>query len=427
MSWIKLNFRSFLLSFLILLIAIFHIGLPLYADLMVSFTIAIILRNWLASLITSIALLSSFIVINFVFEQQIHYRAHEMLAGSQGKYLPNQDIKIVQPYGDLFAIGLQELIMFTPDNALSAIIEPRKIRFVTDKNGYRNRAFQNNPDYILIGDSFVVGNGTTQDETLSEQIANKLDQKIYSLSHPGSPQQYEQYLGNSPFLSDENKNILLFYFEGNDFAEENNLSATFSTNDFNVGHFLKTFVSQLEHYKLLYLNKIYPKKFKLVRIINRKGRLSYLQIYAFIKGLSDAGATKITPKVVVESIGDSKVGFLKTYNDKSLSKSLNTYIWTNKDLLKKIKYVVFIPTKYRVYHELEENIALKTLIKGYEGTAIPVIDLTSTLREVAKRYLSTNRFVFWRDDTHWNGLGISAAAELLADLLRNDSREELSR
>ena len=44
-------------------------------------------------------------------------------------FLLFKDIEFVQPYGDLFAIGMQ-------DKALSEIVEPRKIRFVTDKNGF---------------------------------------------------------------------------------------------------------------------------------------------------------------------------------------------------------------------------------------------------------------------------------------------------
>jgi len=408
MNWIKNKYFEFLLIFLIILIGIFHIGLPLYADFIVSFTLTFILRDWRKSLFTMISLIATFIAINFVYEQQINYRAHEMLYTSQGSYLPNKDIEFVQPYGDLFAIGMK-------DKALLEIVEPRKIRFVTDKNGFRNHTFKKNPDYILVGDSFVVGNGTTQEETLHEQMARKLDLEIYSLSFPGTAQDYERSLKNSPFNSNGENNVLLFYFEGNDFNK------IVSKNNFYFIRSLKKLVGQLEYFKSSYLNKIYPLKFKFVRVINRKGRKSYTYLNTFIKSLLGENSVTTNDNVITANIGDSKVGFLKSYIDQSLAKSLDTYVWTDLELLKKVKYIIFIPTKYRVYHNLEENIPLKALIKGYESTSIPIIDMTIALQDAAKHHLDSNEFVYWRDDTHWNGLGISIAAELLGDLLKDNA------
>ena len=77
----------------------------------------------------------------------------------------------------------------------------------------------------------------------------------------------------------------------------------------------------------------------------------------------------------------------------------------------------FIPTKYRAYHNLDANLPLQILTERYNQLNIPVFDLTSILKNEAKRKLEANKFVYWRDDTHWNGAGISTAGDYIATLL----------
>ena len=89
-----------------------------------------------------------------------------------------------------------------------------------------------------------------------------------------------------------------------------------------------------------------------------------------------------------------------------------------KRLLDKVKAIVFIPTKYRVYHNLVVNNPLKILIQNYRNYSIPVIDLTKVLTESAKKELSNDKYLFWRDDTHWNGDGIKIVTEYLSQELK---------
>ena len=396
---------NFLISFFIIQICIFHVGLPLYVDITISILLTFIFRNILVSTITMTIFICLFIFTNLIYDAQIDYRAHEMLSTKNNHYLPNQNIKIVQPFGDLFAIGEQ-------NKNLQEIVEPRKIQFVTDKKGFRNQKINNNNAYLLIGDSFIVGNGTTQTEILSEQMSDRLNKPIYNLSYPGDPMMYEHNLNNNLHLLSEKKNILLFYFEGNDFERVEEKSEII----INSRNFFTEIILKLEELKTNYLNMIYPRNFKFVRIINRKTLPSYVYIKNFITGKTKAYES--FEKISVKKIGNSKVGFLKDYNEITSAKSLKTYVWKDKELLKKIKYVIFIPTKYRVYNKVEKNIPLKVLKKGYESKSIKVIDLTNILQEAANYQIKKNKYVFWRDDTHWNGLGISAVADHLVKQLK---------
>lgn len=56
--------------------------------------------------------------------------------------------------------------------------------WITDEIGYRNNRFYNDPDVILIGDSFLLGISITQDSILSNLLMSKsnTELKIYNLS-----------------------------------------------------------------------------------------------------------------------------------------------------------------------------------------------------------------------------------------------------
>mgnify|MGYP003706303677 FL=1 len=160
---------------------------------------------------------------------------------------------------------------------------------------------------------------------------------------------------------------------------------------------------------------MYPRWFKFSKLVNRKSRISY----SFVKDLIFGGnSTQVDERVIVEEIEGQKVGFLKNYNDVSYAADVSTYIWSRNSILNRVKYVFFIPTKHRVYYELDSNIPLQILTEGYRKLGVPVIDLTPTLKFEAKLKLESGEFIYWRDDTHWNGMGISAAANFIGNLLQ---------
>ncbi len=67
--------------------------------------------------------------------------------------------------------------------------ELRTIRFRTDSLGFRNEpdAHRNVIDTIVLGDSFGVGDGTTQDKTWSRLIQEECRRRVYNLSIQSGP------------------------------------------------------------------------------------------------------------------------------------------------------------------------------------------------------------------------------------------------
>lgn len=85
--------------------------------------------------------------------------------------------------------------------------------------------------------------------------------------------------------------------------------------------------------------------------------------------------------------------------------------------------VVLVPRKYTVYAPLFEARArepdagarsLERIARRLHDQGVPVVDLTPALREAAVRELREGRTVYFRDDTHWNALGIAVAADAIA-------------
>jgi len=54
--------------------------------------------------------------------------------------------------------------------------------------------------------------------------------------------------------------------------------------------------------------------------------------------------------------------------------------------------------------------ALARLEREIQGTGVPVVNLTAAMRAHAARELERGRYIYWRDDTHWNARGIALAA-----------------
>jgi len=115
------------------------------------------------------------------------------------------------------------------------------------------------------------------------------------------------------------------------------------------------------------------------------------------------------------------MGFYKSYIDVTKSERSQTYIFKDKNIIKRIKAVFFIPTKWRVYSNFVNgggggenklsNTSFNLLKSEYLALGIPVYDLTNALEIKAQKLLPINKYVFWRDDTHWNSLGVEAAME----------------
>lgn len=137
--------------------------------------------------------------------------------------------------------------------------------------------------------------------------------------------------------------------------------------------------------------------------------------------------------VTVFHIGSKDVGFYNYYIDNAVASRVNYNVKNDEQILSHIGCVFFIPTKYRVYKDFikgrilpEPAAGFKALEAYYQPRAIPVIDLTAILRKAARNELSDGQYLYWRDDTHWNGNGIRVVAPEVKSCLMDRIERDLT-
>jgi hypothetical protein len=325
-------------------------------------------------------------------DRAIYYRFHERYATWDPRhghraYLPNVTERAREPYGDLQIL--------TPD----PIAEPREVLFHSDADGFRNDADYAGEPWVLIGDSFVVGVGVTQSETLSARLAAR-GIRAYNLGHPGGPLDYESYWRSFTQRHDRASRPLLFLYEGNDFPET-------------VGARERSPLwVALDH-----------------RVRDLVAPLTRLATYRVTRSLIarlTAGDALDGRQVEVMPLAGARLAFWVRELRHARAPELEDMALTDAAfarLAPDLAGAFFIPTKYRVYQrwlapdESLPNASWQHLAKLCEEYRVPCTDLTPALIARSQELLAAGRFTWWRDDTHWNGEGIDAAAARVAEAI----------
>jgi hypothetical protein len=155
----------------------------------------------------------------------------------------------------------------------------------------------------------------------------------------------------------------------------------------------------------------------LIRQIRAKSHILNDWLFRYYTGIN-------SNKVTYIEVGGKYMAFYTPYILATKSNQENIYTFNNPDILKKIVAIFFVPTKYRVYSkELNDNSltdsSFETLKAKYAGLKIPAFNLSSCLEDAALSALKENKYLFWRDDTHWNGEGIDVAMHCVAKQLQH--------
>jgi hypothetical protein len=82
--------------------------------------------------------------------------------------------------------------------------------------------------------------------------------------------------------------------------------------------------------------------------------------------------------------------------------------------------IVLVPNKHTVYRNLLEGKQKKPiggqdllpeLASALRAVGISAIDLTPVLRRQADAAFKQNKYIYWRNDTHWNADGVGIVAD----------------
>ncbi len=410
----KLIINIFLSISLFLLISSY--GLPIIVDLLILFSIIYLIRfNYLNNLIIiNLLLITLTISLNILMiknlkEEDLFYRAHEKFVDKDAIYKKNISTEILMPHGDIIPNATCKLE--------ESIIEPRIQKFITDKNGFRNDKVEiEDAEIVLVGDSFVAGSSNSQ-ENIPANILGKLSgKKVSAITVIEGPDYYKMHIEKNLDKLGKDTQILLFYFAGNDFNYQFKKDKKYIYYDGVPIPYLKYKIrfgyQRLERNKdkvfIKILSNIYKKNFFYKKIRPKSQRLTKRILAKWTKNCS----------VEYHVINNTKIGFY--YNSPKNYTNVSTKIITNQKILDKIKKIYYIPTKIQIYSKFINNEKINKddfeyLKSNYEKLGIEVEDLTNILTLSAEEHLKQRKFIFWKDDTHWNELGITAAMKHISD------------
>lgn len=401
-----------ILNFLIIIL----IGLPFIIDLIIFFIfIFLFIKNKILFFSYNIFFIISILFINlFVLNSPIEKKqlvnGHKKFS-FENKYKKNINKLVKSPQGDLIALDT------CTEKIHNYKIDIDDQQFVTDELGFRNKPNAiKQSNYILVGDSIIMGSRLSQKNILSEKLTSNSNIKFANIAVGGTgPRIYESNMIEILPILKNNQKFLLFYFEGNDFYF-NKKNENFYWYGIKIPKYkykLRFGYERIERNKDKLLKKKYFKKNYLYQNIRPHSQRFYNKLLS-----------KWTNSCLVEwkIINNQKVGFLYKYYQINQHE---TYIIKNNDLIKKIEKVFFVPTKYSVYENYFNNKISKInrknkyefLKKEYNKLNIEVIDLTKVFQSNSKNEIKNNKFLFFQDDTHLNEFGKKVLTDYLLEII----------
>jgi lysophospholipase L1-like esterase len=298
--------------------------------------------------------------------------------------------------------------------------EPRVVEFQTDAFGFRNASLANDQplDLIVLGDSYGVGDGTSQEKTWPRLLATEQHLAVYNLSMDGaSPwQEYVNLLLEGEKLKTrDGATVLWLLFTGNDLIDP--CYPAFKPADLPWLHRLGSFLNRIRTFRfhsplrrILFLRGQHSDRDDVVARTLPDGRtILFNRAYAQLAVLS---LDEVVHHKNYENVRSSLAAMKRLTDERHL------------------KLVVAVaPSKEEVYdwvlnqqeHAPAGNNAA-TKISGFamamknlsEENGIAFLDLKPALVEAARNaYQQSGELLWWRDDTHWNEAGHRAAATIL--------------
>ncbi|MDJ0894229.1 MAG: hypothetical protein QNJ92_03740 [Alphaproteobacteria bacterium] len=386
---------------LLLALCMMALSVPLMLAVpLAALTLALLWRPQAQRTLTRLAISSTVFVVfaeavlRDVGTEPDSYRPHDILLGQDIPYYrANQTITdFTIPRGDIGTLW--------PDMPGDVHIS-RKVRFSTDGLGFRNDADYSGQPYVAVGDSFVVGNGTDQDDTLPRVLTHTYGLPTYGAGFPSGLDAYSRMFSDAVEARSDTAGAIVLIFEGNDLLCP----------------------ADLERFRpdRQWWNYV-------------PGEIRSLEVYRLSSGFTRRILARLLPETVatgfVRPVGDRPMAFYAPYAAVARATSGKDCDWdaalgSLDEIADRIALLVFVPTKYRVYAPLIDGELdgplphpRRDAVAAYaRDKELGFLDLTPTLTAAAAAGLGSGEDAYWRDDTHWAPAGIHAAAGAIAQAL----------
>lgn len=303
---------------------------------------------------------------------------------------------------------------------LPELREDRPQVFTTDSHGFRNgpAAGPRTVEAVVVGDSFVAGYGVSDEDTLPVQLSRKTHSTFYNGGGPYA------YLNTIRLLKRKlgltRARAIIVWTENVPIAFLQTAERSAQQPDWKTRLWVFVFGHEGERYKNILRGWLYTSPLKIVAT------------KAYLRLCNDQFLPNVYKKLVVsERLRDGRT--MLFYPPEIDDFERHREIQEASDYLAHLSsglraegldpLVVLAPSKYSVYYPLIENRRraagdtvhpLARLEADLRQRGIPALDLTKTFRARARDDLSEGNYIYWLDDTHWNGRGLAVASDLIA-------------
>ena len=349
--------------------------------------------------------------LRFLPPRFIAFRAWEAVQATSpghGRFIPNMIYRNPRSYGDLANIA-----------NLPRLRQYREEVFSIDAAGYRNRGEVKKPftGILLLGDSFTAGSGVSDSLTLSEQLQEISGRRVYNGAPTSSLWELLQYLQMTRGLVvwQLSERIPLPLPPGTPAP-----SAPAAT-------------------KLDWRLEIGRRAFGGERVeALRRGYLQLMEIEAYsplrilfgraVRSLQD---DRIYPNPYRNWMVSSKLRngreilFLSTDLESGMDRPTDPgfFVQLRTQLQERGigLLILLVPDKYAVYQDLllaaspatNRRRFLDAVEQRLAAASVPVLNMTTHFRKQAEALLARDEYLYWLDDSHWNGNGIRATAQAI--------------
>ncbi len=286
----------------------------------------------------------------------------------------------------------------------------------TDKYGYRkDPAYQDNPDIVIIGDSFIGGSGLTQEDMLTEKIQNitGLNTYPYALGY------INQFASDKRFRDHPPKIVVLAMVEKL-FQSASEIEESKPDNS-----------SQLSGLDLIKYNTSVVESAKIYDRLKKKYFFDFLRAKVY-KFLEEARPENVKPNYKYLGINmaiDESMVFSTQSDDYFIPVSDKTVAWnvwkmkTYRDYLEArgIRFIVaVIPNKENIYYKIMQGERkrpdfIDRFNKEAKVAGIELVDLQKSFD--VSRDRNPKDLLYHIDDSHWNARGVEIAAREIAKII----------
>ena len=369
------------------------------------------------------------IALRFTPIEWVAFRAWEVVTDHPGRWAPFAALKTYRnphAYGDLSNAG-----------NLPSRREYHEEVFTTDEYGFRNPPQKEDarvPRALLVGTSFSAGCGLSDDETLSARLSARTKCRVYNAAGPWD---YCNCAHRAISRLKMHQGVVIY-----EFAERNNqpqdmlycldaleVGYWFPTNEVLSGRFEKppghALAARAD--RITFWREAWAKSMR-GHIPESRLEIIGVKLYKLLQN------DRILPNTLAKATVTDRVlcnGDVLLFPEDQPRLLLHLpdpwwvapyCSWFTKEMRRNNLglIVVLVPEKFTVYRpffsppETAQDVSPEYLdqVEGLlKQAGISVVNLLPVFRQAAFDGLASHRYIYRRDDTHWNGRGVEIAAE----------------